>query len=146
MPSTQSPPSADRQVGAEWTHQDGDRTTLTITVCDNCAARWFPPREACSTCASDAVHDIRSETEGRVYASSVVRIAPRGFQAPYVLTYVDISGVRLLAHSPGAEEAPAPGTPVRLTVAPIAGTGESVLTSYAVTPVDGGEATTGGTR
>ncbi|MFJ4465944.1 Zn-ribbon domain-containing OB-fold protein [Streptomyces sp. NPDC089424] len=146
MPSTPPPPPADRRVGAEWTHQDGDRTTLTLTVCDNCAARWFPPRRTCSTCASDDVRDIRSDPEGRVYASSVVRIAPRGFQAPYVLTYVDISGVRLLAHVPGAEEAPAPGTPVRLTVAPIAGTGESVLTSYAVTPVDGGADPTGGTR
>ncbi|MFG3660848.1 Zn-ribbon domain-containing OB-fold protein [Streptomyces sp. NPDC047706] len=145
MSSSQSPPSAGRQVGAEWTRRNAQRTTLTITVCENCAARWFPPREACARCASADVQNVESEPEGRVYASSVVRIAPHGFQAPYVLAYVDISGVRLLAHSPGASQALAPDTPVRLTVAPIAGTGESALTSYAVTPVDGREIT-GGTR
>ncbi|MEU4173009.1 OB-fold domain-containing protein [Streptomyces sp. NPDC026665] len=77
-----------------------------------------------------------SDTEGRVYASSVVRIGPRGFQAPYVLTYVDISGVRLLAHSPATRQALSPGTPVRLTVAPIAQSSNEIRTSYAVVPLD----------
>ncbi|MFG2925662.1 Zn-ribbon domain-containing OB-fold protein [Streptomyces sp. NPDC048305] len=126
---------APRQVGAEWTHQDGQRTTLTITTCKSCASRWFPPRDTCSTCASAAVENISSETQGTVYASSVVQIAPRGFQAPYVLAYIDISGVRLLAHCPTADHALAPGTPVELTVGPIAHTSEGAVTSYVVTPV-----------
>lgn len=158
MPSPQSPPSADRRVGAEWTHQDAERTTLTVTVCHSCSARWFPPREACSTCASDDVENVESDTRGRVYASTVVRIAPRGFQAPYVLAYVDIGGVRILAHSPTSEDALDPDTPVRLTVARIADGDEGPLMSYAVTPIDeldelddpegreGPEAITGGTR
>ncbi|MEV5384495.1 OB-fold domain-containing protein [Streptomyces sp. NPDC052721] len=134
MPSPQ-PTRTARRVGADWTHQDGERTTLTITVCRTCSARWFPPRDTCSTCASTDVGDVTSDTRGTVYASSVVRIAPRGFQAPYVLTYVDISGVRLLAHSPGRDQALAPGTAVRLTVAPIADSVEGAVMSYAVTPL-----------
>ncbi|MEV6781264.1 OB-fold domain-containing protein [Streptomyces sp. NPDC051098] len=124
-----------RQVGADWTHQDGQRTTVTITVCQACASRWFPPRDTCSTCASAEVEDIASESHGTVYASSVVQIAPRGFQAPYVLAYVDISGVRLLAHCPTSDQALTPGTRVHLTVAPIADTGEGTITSYVVTPL-----------
>ncbi|MFI1469227.1 Zn-ribbon domain-containing OB-fold protein [Streptomyces wuyuanensis] len=146
MPSSQSPPAADRQVGAGWTHQDGSRTTLTVTVCRNCSGRWFPPREVCSTCASSDVENTESDTEGRVYASTVVRIAPPGFEAPYVLAYVDISGVRLLAHSPSSDRALAPDTPVRLTVAPIAPLGEGRLTSYAVVPLNEAGSTTGGAR
>lgn len=142
MPSPQSPPVA-RQVGADWTHQ---RTSLTITVCQACSGRWFPPRDTCSTCASTDVEDTTSDTHGTVYASSVVRIAPRGFQAPYVLAYVDISGVRLLAHSPSSDQALKPGTPVELAVAPIADTGEGTLTSYVVTPLDDQHAPTGEQR
>jgi uncharacterized OB-fold protein len=142
MPSPQTPPGA-RQVGAAWTHQ---RTSLTITVCRACSGRWFPPREACSTCASTDVEDIASDTHGTVYASSVVRIAPRGFQAPYVLTYVDISGVRLLAHSPTSDQALKPGTPVELTVASIADTDDGALMSYAVTPLDDPHTPTGEER
>lgn len=134
---------AAHQLGAHWTHQDGERTTLTITLCHACSGRWFPPRDTCSTCASTDVEDITSHTRGSVYASTVVRIAPRGFQAPYVLAYVDISGVRLLAHSPSSDRALAPGTPVELTVAPIADTPEGAVTSYVVTPLDDQHTTTG---
>jgi uncharacterized OB-fold protein len=135
-----------RQVGADWTHQNPQLTTLTITVCQSCAGRWFPPRDTCSTCASTEVEDIASDSHGVVYASSIVRIAPRGFQAPYVLAYVDISGVRLLAHCPTADQALAPGTPVRLAVAPIAKTGEGEITSYVVTPLDDQHTPTGEMR
>ncbi|GGN62095.1 hypothetical protein GCM10011579_028920 [Streptomyces albiflavescens] len=142
MPSPQSPPAGDRQVGADITHQHGTRTTLTITVCHACSARWFPPREVCSTCASDDVENIESEPQGVVYASTVVRVAPPGFQAPFVLAYIDISGVRVLAHSPSSDQALTPDTPVRLTVAPIARTAEGQLVSYAVEPLDGRDDTT----
>jgi uncharacterized OB-fold protein len=134
---------AAHQIGAHWTHQDGERTTLTITLCHACSGRWVPPRDTCSTCASTDVEDITSHTRGSVYASTVVRIAPHGFQAPYVLAYVDINGVRLLAHSPSSDRALAPGTPVELTVAPIADTPEGAVTSYVVTPLDDQHTTTG---
>ncbi|AWW41348.1 Zn-ribbon domain-containing OB-fold protein [Streptomyces cadmiisoli] len=139
-------PAVARQVGAAWTQQDGERTTLTVTVCRACAGRWFPPRDTCSTCASDDVEDVTSDTRGTVYASSVVRTAPRGFQAPYVLAYVDISGVRILAHSPSSDRALTPGTEVELTVAPIADSAEGAVLSYAVTPIDDQPAPTGEQR
>ncbi|WP_327686328.1 Zn-ribbon domain-containing OB-fold protein [Streptomyces sp. NBC_00467] len=145
MSATPPPPPA-RHIGADWTHQDGKRTTLTITVCRACSGRWFPPRDSCSACASGDVEDIASDTRGIVYASSVVRIAPRGFQAPYVLAYVDISGVRILVHSPSSDRALAPGTPVELTVTPIADTGDGTVTSYAIIPLDDQHTPTGEER
>ena len=47
-----------------------------------------------------------------------MRIAPAGFTAPYVLSYVDVDGVRILAHT-DADDALAPDTPVVLSSGPI---------------------------
>ena len=78
-----------------------------------CGSRWFPTREICSACAHvRASTEQRTGDRGVAYASTVVRIAPTGFTAPYVLSYVDIDGVRVLAHT-DADRALTPDTPVR---------------------------------
>jgi scaffold protein (connect acetoacetyl-CoA thiolase and HMG-CoA synthase) len=120
-------------VGGEWIRRDGEHTRLTITHCRNCDSAWFPPRELCSTCASADVEQTVTGTRGVAYASTVVRIGPAAFRPPYVLSYVDISGVRILAHV-DADTALAPDTPVELRVGDI---GEG-LSSYLVADVAGG--------
>ncbi|WP_435070352.1 Zn-ribbon domain-containing OB-fold protein [Amycolatopsis thermoflava] len=118
-------------VGGAWIRRDGDRVTLTITRCRACDARWFPPSDVCSHCAS---HDVRDEPTGEsgvVYASTVVRAGPATYRPPYVLSYVDIDGVRVLAHATG--EALAPGTPVRLGLGEIGRTDAGPLMSYVIT-------------
>ena len=103
---------------------------LTISVCPRCGSRWFPAREICSACAHDRLADEQTGDRGVAYASTVVRIAPTGFTAPYVLSYVDIDGVRVLAHT-DSDRALAPDTPVVLTSGPI----REGLDSYRATPV-----------
>ena len=103
---------------------------LTISVCPRCGSRWFPAREICSACAHDRLAEQQTGDRGVAYASTVVRIAPTGFTAPYVLSYVDIDGVRVLAHT-DADQALAPDTPVVLTSGPI----RDGLDSYRVTPI-----------
>jgi uncharacterized OB-fold protein len=120
-------------VGGEWIRQDADHTRLTITRCRNCGGTWFPPRELCSTCASGDVEQTVTGTRGVAYASTVVRIGPAAFRPPYVLSYVDISGVRILAHV-DTDTALAPDTPVELRVGEI---GEG-MSSYLVAEVAGG--------
>jgi uncharacterized OB-fold protein len=122
-----------RFVGAAGIRPDGT-PILTISVCRRCAARWFPPREVCSTCAHNELDPVESGTAGVVYASTVVRIGAPGFVTPYVLSYVDIDGVRVLSHTdavPHRETGPlAPGTPVTLTAGPIGTVREVELWSY----------------
>jgi uncharacterized OB-fold protein len=104
-------------------------TTLTISVCPHCRSRWFPARAVCSSCGRDGLHEQQTGDHGVAYASTVVRIAPAGFTAPYVLSYVDIDDVRLLAHT-DSDHALAPDTPVVLTRGPI----RDGVESYRVAP------------
>ena len=111
-------PPAERAIGAENFLTDGTLAVLRITRCRDCGSAWFPARAQCSTCASRDMSEELTSTSGIAYASSVVRIGPPGFEAPYVLAYVDLDGVRLLAHAESAE-ALTPGTPVELRLATI---------------------------
>ncbi|AIJ24724.1 Zn-ribbon domain-containing OB-fold protein [Amycolatopsis methanolica] len=126
-----------RMVGGQWIRDNDDRTALKITRCARCDSTWFPPRDVCSSCASTEVEDTLSATQGVAYASTVVRIGPPAFQPPYVLAYVDVSGVRVLAHV-DADEALAPGTPVALRVGPIGTDSDGEFSSYLVAETQGG--------
>ena len=96
---------------------------LTISVCPRCGSRWFPTRDICSACAHSGLDEHRTGDRGVAYASTVVRIAPAGFTAPYVLSYVDIDGVRILAHT-DADRRPDPGHPGRPDQRPIGNDGQ----------------------
>ena len=126
---------ARRFVGTDGIRPDGS-PILTISVCPRCASRWFPPREVCSACAHDELEPVEAGRDGIAYASTVVRIGPPGFTAPYVLSYVDVDGVRLLTHTDTADAenpiALAPDTPVTLTAGPIGTAGDVELWSYRV--------------
>jgi uncharacterized protein len=130
MTNSFAPPTG-RAVGAENFLTDGTRAVLRVTRCRDCGSAWFPARAQCSTCASRDVTEELTSTSGIAYASSVVRIGPAGFAAPYVLAYVDVDGVRLLAHAESAEEL-TPGTPVELRVATIGADEDGPLLSYTV--------------
>ncbi|MBW0090236.1 OB-fold domain-containing protein [Pseudonocardia sp. KRD-184] len=138
MPPAAAPAgTARRLVGADGIRPDGT-PILTISVCRRCTARWFPPRAVCSTCAHDRLDPVEAGADGVAYASTVVRIGALGFAAPYVLTYVDVDGVRVLAHTDPADpqhpEALAPGTRVRFTAGPVGAAAGVDLWSYRVRP------------
>jgi scaffold protein (connect acetoacetyl-CoA thiolase and HMG-CoA synthase) len=123
------PPSS--AVGAEHFLTDGTRAVLRITRCRNCASSWFPARAQCSTCASWEVDEELTSSAGTAYASTVVRVGPPQFDPPYTLAYVDVDGVRLLAHATSAD-ALVPGAPVDLVFAKIGNGDDGALMSYAV--------------
>lgn len=125
-----------RVIGGEDFLTDGARAVLRVSRCRNCASAWFPARAQCSTCASRDVSEELTSTQGTAYASTVVRIGPPAFAAPYVLAYVDVDGVRMLAHAESSE-ALAPGTPVELRLATIGADEDGPLLSYAVAPTRG---------
>ena len=126
-------------VGAEHFVTDGARVILRVTRCRACGSSWFPAGAQCSNCASrDLAAELTSD-EGTAYASTVVRVGPRQYPAPYTLAYVDVDGVRLLAHVV-SEEALPPGTPVDLVLASIGTDDDGPVMSYAVTAKPAGGA------
>ncbi|CAN5420915.1 hypothetical protein BH10ACT9_BH10ACT9_45630 [soil metagenome] len=120
-------------IGADLFVTDGTEARLRISRCTACAESWFPALSQCASCASHEVTHTVSSTTGTVYASSVVRIGPTGFSAPYGLAYVDIDGIRLLAHTQ-SRQALAPGTAVQLRYAPITHHNDDPVMSYAAVP------------
>jgi uncharacterized protein len=129
---------AGRFVGSQNFLTDGTRAVLRVARCRNCGSAWFPARSQCSACASRDVTKGLTSTSGIAYASSVVRIGPPQFEAPYVLAYVDVDGVRVLAHVESTEALP-PGTPVELRLAAIGADEDGPMLSYTVAPVTEGE-------
>ena len=122
-------PPTGRVVGAQNFLTDGARATLRVTRCRNCGSAWFPARAQCSTCASRDVVDDLTSSSGIVYASTVVRVGPPRFDAPYVLAYIDVDGVRVLTHVQ-SDTALRPGTPVELRLATIGADEDGPLLSY----------------
>ncbi|MEV0287927.1 OB-fold domain-containing protein [Kribbella sp. NPDC050820] len=141
------PPSKRHVIGQQWFATD-DQSRVRLRVSENPTdgSRWFPPLESLGTLTE--LPAIEIGPSGVAYASTVVRVGPARFEPPYVLTYVDVDGVRILAHSPG-ETPLRPGTPVELVLdrvgaeAPTAHPGHEPgpsieLWSYTATPVTEG--------
>jgi uncharacterized protein len=133
-PDTDPAPTTSTVVAGDFFTRDDHGVRLHVTVCLECEGRWFPPVAICSRCAGRNVVDIESGSTGVSYASTVVRIGPPEFPAPYVLSYVDIDGVRILAHARG-EAAMAPGTDVQLTFGEIGNKNGMPILSYMVRPL-----------
>ncbi len=130
----------ERVIGREWIIESGDTVQLRVTDDPADQTRWFPP-----VTARGLTSQMTEGTIGPVgvaYASTVVHVSSGRFPAPYVLTYVDIDGVRLLAHSPGAD-ALRPGTEVVLRLGQIGHRDDGPLWSYTAEPLSRHEEGTG---
>jgi uncharacterized OB-fold protein len=136
MWTTDVPTASERPiVGGEWLVAiDDGGLGLRVSRCPACQSRWFPPRTVCSTCTSEDLEQRCTSSRGVAYASTVVRVGASGFVAPYVLSYVDVDGVRVLAHTV-ADGALPPDTDVELMLARIGHDGDEERWSYAVRPV-----------
>ena len=63
--------------------------------CDDCGTLFFPSAHVCPECMSEAVAAADLANDGTLYSWSVVHVAPRGWNTPYIAGYVDLSdGVR----------------------------------------------------
>jgi uncharacterized OB-fold protein len=75
---------------------------LVGSECADCGQTVFPPVPMCFECLSENMRPRALSREGKLYSYSVVRIAPRGWQVPYAIGYVDLpEGVRVLSHIVG---------------------------------------------
>ena len=87
--------------------------------CSRCGTYSFPRRSICSQCGpGPEVESAKFDGDGRVYASTVVRVpSPVGLKPPYAYGYVDLDTVPLRVFGLFAKadaQGLQPGTPVRL--------------------------------
>lgn len=113
------------------------RPTLTGSECAECGARVYPAAAVCHACMSENLRPLALSTAGTLYSWSVVHIAPKGWNTPYIAAYVDLpEGVRVFTHIVEADPARlVMDMRVRLCTA-VLGTGEDgrPMASYAFTP------------
>ena len=107
--------------------------------CGNCGTLFFPATHVCPECMSEAVAAADLASDGTLYSWSVVHVAPKGSNTPYIPGYVDLSdGVRVFAHITDTDaSALKMDMAVSLTTA-VLGDDEGVpVESYAFSPVNG---------
>ncbi|MTV26388.1 hypothetical protein FTX61_13325 [Nitriliruptoraceae bacterium ZYF776] len=97
------------------TETGSDGAVLVGQRCAGCGTVNATARARCPDCRGE-LHPARFGPGGRVWSATVVRIPVPGRQPPYAVAYVDLDdGPRVLAHVTNVEDAPTPGTRVRLT-------------------------------
>ena len=103
------------------------------------AALSFPRAQVCAECLSQDIGATHLSEHGDLYAAATVYQAPKHWDVPYTLGYVDLpEGIRVLAHIEGEA---AIGARVELGIGRV-GTDPSgqILSSYVFRPAEGGEA------
>lgn len=77
------------------------------THCGGCGEATFPPKPICPKCAMQDMAWTEVPTGGRLYAYTIVHIAPEIFQkdAPYAVGIIDLyGGLRLAARIYGGQD------------------------------------------
>jgi uncharacterized OB-fold protein len=88
---------------------------ITVGRCSNCATTTVPVPEFCPTCLSSDVAGEQHDSDGVVYAATVVRRGPKGVDLPFGLAYIDLTDtLRIMSRYTVDGERLAPGT--RVTV------------------------------
>jgi uncharacterized OB-fold protein len=79
--------------------EDSRHSVLIGSGCTWCGTKAFPPAKICAECLSEDLVPVRLSSEGTLYSFSVVHVAPKRWEVPYAVGYVDLpEGVRIFAH------------------------------------------------
>jgi uncharacterized OB-fold protein len=78
-------------LARHWRLND-QRYRLEGTICKNCGAKFFPPREVCTECKSTDMQAHEFDGHGSLYSFTTVYQAPMGFesQVPYSVGMVKL--------------------------------------------------------
>jgi uncharacterized OB-fold protein len=78
-------------LARNWRLKD-QRYRLEGTVCANCGAKFFPPRQVCPECHSTELTPHEFDGHGEIYSFSTVRQAPMGHEAavPYIVGIIKL--------------------------------------------------------
>ena len=78
-------------LARHWRLND-QRYRLEGTVCKNCGAKFFPPRDVCAECRSTEMQAHEFDGHGELYSFTTIYQAPMGFesQVPYSVGMVKL--------------------------------------------------------
>ncbi|MGB0629583.1 MAG: Zn-ribbon domain-containing OB-fold protein [Alphaproteobacteria bacterium] len=115
---------------------DGTPTLIGLE-CRECGTKAFPPAPVCPECMSENVTDAELSDHGSLYTWSVVHVAPKGWNVPYIAGYVDLpESVRVFTHIVGVDPSELEmDMDVTLTTATVGEDENGTVESYAFTPV-----------
>jgi benzoylsuccinyl-CoA thiolase BbsA subunit len=78
-------PSADA-----WEIEAG-KVFLIGTLCPKCGKHAFPQQLFCDRCGNEkGIESVRLSRTGTLYSFSEINVAPKGYEVPYVVGYVDL--------------------------------------------------------
>jgi len=130
---------AETEKDAVWTvpgavMQDRDgQPSLRGGECRSCHRVVFPKPKVCPACWSEDIDDKPLARGGTLYSYTVVHVARKGWQTPYVISYVDLDdGVRVSAPLDRDPTMPPPfDSRVRFTVGDVGrGDGDARVMSH----------------
>ena len=79
-----------------WSRNGESGPYLIGTQCRECDLFHFPPSGICRNCLNDDMEIVHFGKVGTLYSFSVIHVSSMGFQAPYVIGYVDLDhGIRM---------------------------------------------------
>ena len=86
--------------GEHFWKEESDGLHLVGSHCKSCGQNYFPSRDLCPECyingAEGELEPIQLGSSGKLYSYSIVRVAPKMFQVPYGVGYIDFpEGVRV---------------------------------------------------
>ncbi|MBI4307672.1 MAG: Zn-ribbon domain-containing OB-fold protein [Chloroflexi bacterium] len=83
----------------------GDKAYLIGSKCSACGYIAFPKRVVCPACVREnTMEEIPLGTRGKVFSFTVARVAPPGFTAPYLQSWIDLpEGPRIFSLISGVE-------------------------------------------
>ncbi|MCL0104588.1 Zn-ribbon domain-containing OB-fold protein [Dehalococcoidia bacterium] len=58
--------------------------------CNACGGCTVPPKKVCIECASEDLDIVELSGRGEIRTFTVIRVAPEGFQAPYIVGIVEL--------------------------------------------------------
>ncbi len=95
--------------------------------CMNCGAYVVPPKKVCVECRGENFDIVELSGKGRIQTFTVIRVAPEGFQTPYIVCMVELDdGPWMMGNLVGVD---ADNAPIELI-------GRKVKLGHNVTPGD----------
>ena len=78
-------------LARNWRLKD-QRYRLEGTICHNCGAKFFPPRDVCAECRSEDLEPHEFDGHGALYSFSTLYQAPLGYERglPYSVGIVKL--------------------------------------------------------
>lgn len=138
-PSAVPAPLAPREgrllSNAEVCRDAAGNLALCAAKCDACGCKVFPPSDTCPSCLSGAVNPFPITSAGTLYSYTTVHIAPKTWQTPYVVGYVDFpEGVRVFGKVDGVAERLRPDMTVSCVVEEVEVPGKPAAYRYCFVP------------